>query len=334
MSRVSLVWIAALVLTVVACNGTKQDVSMNAGKRAVAEASFSEAGDLVGARDFAGAKDVYARAAEEALQAGDASLEAECSAQVARMYSQLRDPAGGAEWLARAERLATPEMPEAWGRLLVVQGVYAREAGRGADAVALFEQCYDYCMQRELYGRAVDAAHHVAIAGDRQTRETWAKKGIAAAEAAGESSWLGPLWNNLGWDYLDEGRNEEALHALREAQKAHHVGGHPISALISDYSVGFALRVNGEYAMARGIQEGVHKTALRALDEGDPQMLEWVAQSRRELGEIDALEGHPQEGADRMEEAIAELKQTDFMQWGGELMQGYEARLAELRAAK
>jgi tetratricopeptide (TPR) repeat protein len=327
-------WIAAALLTIVACQGTEQEVTMNTAKKAVAEASFSEAGELVGARDYAAAKDIYARAADEAAAAGDSALEAEAAAQTARMHSQLRDPEGGAEWLARAERLASPEMPEAWGRLLVVRGVYAREAGRSAEAVALFEECYDYCMQRDLYGRAVDAAHHVAIAGDRQTRETWAKKGIAAAEAAGESAWLGPLWNNLGWDYIDEGRYPEALHALREAQKAHHVGGHPISALISDYAVGFALRMNGEYALARGIQEGVHKTALRALDEGETQMLEWVAQSRRELGELDALEGHPQEGADRIEEAIAELKQTDFMQWGGELMEQYEARLAELRAMK
>ena len=329
-------WTLILVLSMLlsACNSDDRKGEMSTTEHAAAVASFTEAGSFVSARNFQGARDAYARSADQARAAGDAPLEAEACAQVARMHSQLKDAAGGAEWLARAERLATPEMPDAWGRLLVVRGVYAREAGQSAEAVALFEDCYDYCMARELYGRAVDAAHHVAIAADRKTREAWAKKGIAAAEAAGESGWLGPLWNNLGWDYIDEGRYDEALHALKEAQMAHHVGGHPISALISDYSVGFALRMTGDYALARGIQEGVHKSALRALDDGDGQMLEWVAQSRRELGELDALEGRTAEGADRMEEAIAELKQTDFMQWGGELMKEYEARLAELRAQK
>ena len=332
MIRFGLVSILVLGALASACTHADLKEEMNAEQQAAAVASFTEAGSLVSARDFAAARDAYARAADRARDAGDAALEAESCAQVARMHSQLKDPAGGAEWLARAERLTTSEMPDAWGRRLVVRGVYAREAGRSAEAVALFEECYDYCMARELYGRAVDAAHHVAIAADRETREVWARKGIAAAEAAGESGWLGPLWNNLGWDYIDEGRYDEALHALREAQKAHHVGGHPISALISDYSVGFALRMTGDYALARGIQEGVHKSALRALDDGDPQMLEWVAQSRRELGELDALEGRTAEGADGIEEAIAELRQTDFMQWGGELMKEYEARLAELRA--
>lgn len=333
MNRIGLVGIAAIGMLIGACRGTGQDEHMSAANREVAAASFSQAGDLVGARDFAGAQIVYVRAADEARAAGDAALEAEACAQVARMYSQLGDAAAGAPWLDRASKIATPQMPDAWARLLVVRGVYAREAGQTAEAVALFEDCYDYSMSRELFGRAVDAAHHVAIAADRETREVWAKKGIAAAEAAGESAWLGPLWNNLGWDYIDEGRYEEALHALREAQTAHHAGGHPITALISDYSVGFALRMNGEYALARGIQEGVHNSALRALDDGDGRMLEWVAQSRRELGELDVAEGRPAEGAERIAEAIAELKQTDFMQWGGELMAGYETRLAELRSA-
>ncbi|MCA8978908.1 MAG: tetratricopeptide repeat protein [Planctomycetes bacterium] len=332
MNRMELALFVALAVSAVACTNADTEERMSTANREAAAASFGEAGTLVGARDYSAARDVYARAADEAHAAGDVALEAEACAQVARMHSQLHDPTAGAEWLARAERLTTPEMPDAWGRLLVVRGVYAREEGRKADAVALFEECYDYCMAHQLYGRAVDAAHHVAIAADPKTREEWALKGIAAAEAAEESGWLGPLWNNLGWDYIDAGRYDEALHALREAQKAHHVGGHPITALISDYSVGFALRMTGDYALARGIQEGVHKSALRALDEGDPQMLEWVAQSRRELGELDALEGRTAEGADRIEEAIAELKQTDFMQWGGELMDKYEARLAELRA--
>lgn len=331
MRLVDLGWIIGLCILLGACRSTAEDTFVNASNRAGAKASFQEAGGLVSARDFAGAQLIYARAAEEAKAGGDTALEAESCAQVARMHSQLKDPVGGTPWLARAERLTTREMPEAWGRLLIVQGVYAREAGDRTRAVQIFEECYEYCMAHELHHRAVDAAHMVAIAADKQTREVWAKKGIAAAEAAGESAWLGPLWNNLGWDYIDEGRYPEALHALREAQTAHHVGGHPLAALISDYSVGFALRMNGEYAQARGIQEAVHKTALRALDEGDAQMLEWVAQSRRELGELDAAEGDTQSAADQIEEAIAELKQTEFMQYGADLMEQYEARLAELR---
>ena len=334
MKRTTAGIVFAVCVLLGACGSNQEGQQGMETSKDTATTTFAEAGQLIGKQDFVGAKALYARAADEAAGEGNASLEAEACAQVARMHSQLGDASGGAPWLARAEGLATPEMPVAWGRLLVVRGVYAREEGRGADATALFIECYDFSMANDLHGRAVDAAHHVAIAADQDTREEWALKGITAAEAAGEAGWLGPLWNNLGWDYIGQDRNAEALHALREAQKAHHAIGNPFSSLVADYSVGFALRKNGDLAEAREVQDAVHAEALRRLDAGEGNMLEWVAQSRRELGELDALQGNPAQGAEKIAEAIAELKQTDFMQWGADLMKKYEARLHELRAAQ
>lgn len=301
-------------------------------EREALQASLDAARDLFRTRAYDDARAAYEQVAERARELGATDVEALACARVARVYSIRRDPAGGAPWLERAEALADETMPEAWARALVVRGIYLREEGRADEATALFVACYDYAMARGLHADAVDAAHHVAIAADAATREEWAKKGIAAAEAAGESGWLGPLWNNLGWDYIDQGRDAEALDALRRAQTAFHArGGHPTSALISDYSVGFALRKNGELAEARSIQEAVHAAAAAALDDGDASMLEWVAQSRRELGELDALEGRPLDGADAIERAIEELRRTDFPSWGAEYLAQYEARVRELR---
>ena len=325
--------LSVLACLAVACGTTSKEAEVTEAKSREARELFDQAEAARRARDWQGALGLYEQTSREAAGALDDALQAEALAQSARMYSVLGDQDQGRPRLALAEQLASPDDSGAWARLLIVRGVYAREDGDMNAAVADFVACYDYCMERERWGDAVDAAHHVAIAGDAPTREEWAKKGIAAAEEAGESGWLGPLWNNLGWDYIDQGRNEEALAALLQAQAAHHAaGGHPVSALVSDYSVGFALRLNGEYERARGIQSGVHRQALTALDEGDGSMLEWVAQSRRELGELDALQGDPAAGAAKIAEAIAELKQTDFMQWGAEYMRKYEARLAELRA--
>lgn len=312
--------------------GPAQDRTPTPAEREALQASLDEARDLFRSRAYDDARAAYEQVAERAREVGAADVEALACARVARVFSIRRDPEGGAAWLARAEALADESMPEAWARTTIVRGIYLREDGRGDEATALFVSCYDYAMAHGLHGDAVDAAHHVAIAADAATREQWAKKGIAAAEAAGESAWLGPLWNNLGWDYIDQGRDAEALDALRRAQTAFHAqGGHPTSALISDYSVGFALRRNGELAQARSVQDAVHRAATTALEGGDESMLEWVAQSRRELGELDALEGRPLEGADAIEQAIEELKRTDFPSWGAEYLAQYEARVAELR---
>lgn len=337
--------IACALAALAACVGTDGrtdagEVADAKGPRTPEEAAtlFQAAEAHVRDREYAEARALYLRVAKNPGNCGDIALVAESCAQVARMDSVLGEAGRGTPWLERAAELAGPEHPAAFARLLLVQGVYAREEGRAADAVALFERCWTFSTEHGLHDRALDAAHHVAIAAeDPAQRERWAKRAIAAAEASGAEGWLAALWNNLGWDYVEQGREAEALEALRHAQNYHHRrGGHPTAALVSDYSVGFALRLNGRLTRARSMQEAVHEAALRAYERGDDALLEWVAQSRRELGELDAAEGDPASGADRIERAIAELREAGFArtEWGRGMLERYQARLAELRAAE
>jgi tetratricopeptide (TPR) repeat protein len=60
-------------------------------------------------------------------------------------------------------------------------------------------------------------------APDRKGKLAWTERGIAIASASTDpqvSYWLGPLYNNLGWEYQDAGEYEAALDVFRRALEA------------------------------------------------------------------------------------------------------------------
>ena len=55
-------------------------------------------------------------------------------------------------------------------------------------------------------------------APDRDGFVAWTNRGIELAESSEAASyWLGPLLNNLGWEYFEAGEHEQALDAFERA---------------------------------------------------------------------------------------------------------------------
>lgn len=97
-----------------------------------------------------------------------------------------------------------------------------RNSGGDADAaMPLFVAAYETALAIPHEFIAVDAAHMAAIAGpDLEARLAWASRGIAMAEASDDptvSSWLGSLFNNVGWDYFDAEQYATALEWFQRA---------------------------------------------------------------------------------------------------------------------
>jgi tetratricopeptide (TPR) repeat protein len=109
-------------------------------------------------------------------------------------------------------------------RLQMERGRLRNSSGDAGAALAMFEAAFEIAGQAGDQFLAADAAHMAAIASlDRQGKLDWTERGIRIASESSDRDvayWLGPLYNNLGWDYQDAGEHEAALEAFQKALAA------------------------------------------------------------------------------------------------------------------
>jgi hypothetical protein len=112
-----------------------------------------EEGDrLFGERRYVEAHDVFERAALAAEREGDRRVQVEALAMVARTCSLTERLSEGRGVLERAGALARPTEPLGWTRYLGVRGVFEREEGDRAQALATFVDMYDFSMAGTTWG--------------------------------------------------------------------------------------------------------------------------------------------------------------------------------------
>jgi tetratricopeptide (TPR) repeat protein len=92
-----------------------------------------------------------------------------------------------------------------------------RSSGDPSAAFPLFESAYSRSLDAGQPYLAGDAAHMCAITTeDRALQEQWTQHGLEH----GEPYWAGPLLNNLGWAFFDDGDYERALALFQRALEA------------------------------------------------------------------------------------------------------------------
>ncbi|MEZ5974245.1 MAG: hypothetical protein R3E96_05230 [Planctomycetota bacterium] len=112
-------------------------------------------------------------AARSAEVAGDPVVRVEALALVARCYFLEDNLADGRSWLEeRAEGLAQASEPLGWSRCRQVRGILTRAEGNTDKALEIFEGLYDFCREKGLYERALDAAHHLALLAPSTARSS------------------------------------------------------------------------------------------------------------------------------------------------------------------
>ena len=103
---------------------------------------------------------------------------------------------------------------------------YHLERGRAYNSNMVLDSAIVHFQQAWAIGQvhgpevlAIDAAHMLGIAAPEEEQLTWNLKALKMAETASTEaarSWLGSLYNNIGWTYHDQGDYELALdHFLR-----------------------------------------------------------------------------------------------------------------------
>ena len=319
----AVVIVAATVLSIAGCAPEAQEDSE-------LRTRLAEADGVFGSRDYEGAGRMFEEVASDADQKGDNSVFVEAASMRARSYLVTDQPAEGRQWLSRAAGKAAESDPQGWSRYLGVRGRFEWHDGDRKTATQTFMEMFDYCQAHELWERAVDAAHMIAITGDETEKFDWSLKGIEMAERGGMEGWLGPLWNNLGWNYYDEGRYEEAYDALVKAREYHYKGEAELPKLIADYSVAHLEMKLGRAEKARTDMLKVLEWATRLDTEGTDGAVEWMGFSRWDLGEMAVEKGEREKGLSMLRTALTEIERSGMPDWDPGQWKKKQERIAEL----
>lgn len=156
----------------------------------------------------------------DATEARFRALRAEALTQLARVEG-LRDLFAEADALLDAAAVESAA-PLVRIRVDLERGRVRRSSGDREAALPLFETAFAAALAAGEDWLAADAAHMCALAApDRAGFLAWTQRGIELAESSQAAAyWLGPLLNNLGWEYFDAGEHEQALDAFERALAA------------------------------------------------------------------------------------------------------------------
>ncbi|NOY88859.1 MAG: tetratricopeptide repeat protein [FCB group bacterium] len=260
-------------------------------------------------QDYKKALSQYQEALKRTKEEFNNSVEVETMAQIARVNLILGDKEEGRGWLKEAKARATDSDPMGWSRYLGVKGRFEWKDNDLKAARNTFDEMYNYCTVNALWGRAVDAAHMIAIVAQTpQEQIEWSRRGIEAAEAADNEKWLGPLWNNLACTYYDMKQYDSALECYKKAREYHWHYSNETAKLFADYQVGMTYRALGDYEQALKWLRPVLAWAERLNNHSA------IGQTCEDLGKIDIAQGKKAEGLKLFQRAREEYKKARFDQ--------------------
>ncbi len=126
-------------------------------------------------------------------------------------------------------------------RYLLERGRVFNSSKKATEALPFFVKAYHKAFKGNSDDLAVDAAHMVAIAEAKPSDQLeWNLKALAIAEKSEDDkarSWLGSLYNNIGWTYHDSGKLDEALSLFQRALAFRESKGEASSIRIAKWSV-------------------------------------------------------------------------------------------------
>lgn len=239
--------------------------------------------------------------AQEATDEG----RAEVLTQLARVEGLRNDFAAGERLIEDADRLAG-ESDAARARIDLERGRLRRSSGNAEAALPLFESAFAISLEAGESFIAADAAHMAALAArDRDGFVAWTMRGIELAESNEDACyWLGPLLNNLGWEYYDAAEYADALDAFQRALVAREQDPDNRAAIeIGRFAVGKTLRALGRSEEAVPLLE---QAVAWASGEGAPDG--WF---HEELAEEYAALGRASEAREQAQLALPLLLDAD-----------------------
>jgi tetratricopeptide (TPR) repeat protein len=216
----------------------------------------------------------------------DRQLVLELKTQIARTYSLRGMFEEAHATLDEVTPFLTEARPVVKVRYLLERGRSFNSAERQAEAVPLFTEALEIARQEGLDYHAVDAAHMLAIAVPLDDQLGWNQVAMEMAEESEDThtrSWLGALYNNMGWTLHDSGEYEQALIVFKKGVAFREEQGEEISLRIARWTVARTMRSLGRYDEALAIQLALEQEWAQADDE-DGYVFEEIGECLLALG--------------------------------------------------
>ncbi|MCH2134164.1 MAG: tetratricopeptide repeat protein [Phycisphaerales bacterium] len=175
---------------------------------------------------------------------GDVDQHAQLLTQVARTQGLQRRFDDAHATLDTVEAMLTDDTPAARIRYLLERGRALNSGGSPAESITLFREAWTLAPQHEQHALAVDAAHMLAIV-DPTHAMAWNERALAHAESCGDEQagkWRGSLYNNMGWDWHDQGEYTKALDFFEKCLAFRVETGDDVRARQAQWCVARALR--------------------------------------------------------------------------------------------
>lgn len=164
---------------------------------------------------------------------------------------------------------------------LLERGRTFNSGGKKDQAIVLFETAYRDALEIGDDYLAVDAAHMLGIASPLGEQQTWHETAFeiaGASESKSARSWLGTLYNNMGWTKFDQGQYDEALALFQKGVEFRRERGQKRREQIAWWAVGRALRVLDRLPEALTIQMRLMDARQSMGEDPDGRVVEEIAE--------------------------------------------------------
>jgi tetratricopeptide (TPR) repeat protein len=197
------------------------------------------------------------------------------------------DSSGTASSGAAGAPGVAPALVKAWVRYYLERGRVFNSSNKKEDAIPFFLSAWNLARQVGEENLAVDAAHMLAIASPPDSAIEWSRKAMEAAEQAKDpkaKSWLGPLYNNLGWTYHDQGDYAKALELFRKSYQWRLEREQGKETRIAKWTIARTLRSMNRIDEALAMQRELLQEWEAAGTERDGYVFEEIGECLHSLG--------------------------------------------------
>jgi tetratricopeptide (TPR) repeat protein len=239
--------------------------------------------------DPAGTEQRFTELLPRAQTSGDAAYYLELMTQLARTQGLQRQFDRAHSTLDYVEKMLDDQPPCVTVCYLLERGRVFRSSKQREAARHYFLEAWNVASAAGEDRYAIDAAHMMALVEPPENQLDWNLRGLQVAENSADlkaRSWMGSLYNNIGWAYHELGQYEDALKTFVKTLAYYESQNESQWARVARWSIGRVLRSLGRFDEALKLQYDVQKQA-EAAGENDGYGAEEIGECLLALGRED-----------------------------------------------